>query len=149
MSEAPRSPGWYPAPDGRGQQWFNGVSWSETRRGLQDAAAAANIPIPLSWNGQHVASASNPYAGQNPAAISASITGVTSRTLSLVALVVGIGAFFVPLAGPVAVGLGASALRREPAGRPLAIFGIVLGIVGTIVGAFWLFLFVWLGVSTS
>ena len=29
---AAKSPGWYPSPDGTGQQWWNGASWSDARR---------------------------------------------------------------------------------------------------------------------
>jgi hypothetical protein len=38
-----KSPGWYPAPDGNGRQWWNGVAWSESRQG---AAQPVAQPIP-------------------------------------------------------------------------------------------------------
>lgn len=40
------SPGWYPAPDGNGQQWWNGVDWSESRQGGGARPAAPPIPAP-------------------------------------------------------------------------------------------------------
>jgi hypothetical protein len=40
-----KSAGWYPAPDGNGQQWWNGVSWSETRQGAGGVGVAA-VPVP-------------------------------------------------------------------------------------------------------
>jgi hypothetical protein len=63
MSTPTQSPGWYPAPDGNGQQWWNGSAWSDARRnaagtaptlgGLPNYQAepprdgqAANIPVP-------------------------------------------------------------------------------------------------------
>jgi hypothetical protein len=35
---APKSPGWYPSPDGLGQQWWNGASWSDARRNADGSA---------------------------------------------------------------------------------------------------------------
>jgi hypothetical protein len=40
-----RSAGWYPAPDGNGQQWWNGVGWSDTRLGAT-GVVAASVPVP-------------------------------------------------------------------------------------------------------
>lgn len=38
------SPGWYPAPDGNGRQWWNGVGWSDSRQG--GTAAVPPVPVP-------------------------------------------------------------------------------------------------------
>ena len=35
---ASKSPGWYPSPDGKGQQWWNGASWSDARRNADGSA---------------------------------------------------------------------------------------------------------------
>ena len=32
MTEDPKRAGWYPAPDGTGERWWNGAGWSETAR---------------------------------------------------------------------------------------------------------------------
>ena len=89
MTTAPRSPGWYPAPNGGGEQWWNGVAWSESRRDgttarraathVTPAAAAPAAPVtnitPMA--APHAPAASNitppaPYAGAvraNPYAV--------------------------------------------------------------------------------
>ncbi len=81
LMAAPNSPGWYPAPDGNGQQWWNGAGWSESRRnadgstpglpGYQAAPPAVpapsapvpNAPVP---NGPVPLGAPNPYAQPVP-----------------------------------------------------------------------------------
>lgn len=38
-----KRPGWYPAPDRNGEQWWNGVSWSESRRSHRAIPPAASV----------------------------------------------------------------------------------------------------------
>jgi hypothetical protein len=56
-----RSAGWYPAPDGNGQQWWNGVGWSETRLGAGPVAASAPV-----MPGTAPAAPPPVYSAQNP-----------------------------------------------------------------------------------
>jgi len=67
----PERPGWYPAPSGGGEQWWNGVSWSESRRDGSVARQAQSHSAP--------ARSSSPAApAQNAAAVS-NITPPTYR----------------------------------------------------------------------
>ena len=141
----PMSPGWYPAPDGNGEQWWNGAGWSDGRRnadgttpglpGYQAAPpvtpAAATTPV-----GPAPISAPNPY-GQ-PATAGTSRKLLVGNSPALVALVFsGLSVFvFAPL-GIVGIVLGIIALRKAEATgatRGMAIGAIVLGAVGLVLG---------------
>ena len=67
---------------------------------------------------------------ESPATPSGTITAAPAQTLSILSLVLGISSIFfgltfiVPIA---AIVLGILALNREPAGRTMAIWGIVTG----------------------
>lgn len=67
---APRSPGWYPAPNGGGEQWWNGVAWSESRRDGTTARQAATHVTPAA--APHAAPVTNitPAAEPHAAAVS-------------------------------------------------------------------------------
>ena len=67
---APRSPGWYPAPNGGGEQWWNGVAWSESRRDGTTARRAATHVTPAA--APHAAPVSNitPMAAPHAPAVS-------------------------------------------------------------------------------
>lgn len=68
MADSPRSPGWYPDPDrSGGERWWNGVSWSDGRRGSDGATTASSTNISAQAPIERVIySASNP-APQSPA----------------------------------------------------------------------------------
>ena len=44
MATPSQSPGWYPAPDGNGQQWWNGASWSDARRNPDGSPILGGLP---------------------------------------------------------------------------------------------------------
>lgn len=151
-----RTPGWYPAPDAPGQRWWNGVGWSDARRGgttqAGPSSAGAPAPVPV------VYSASNP-APQQPgqfappgapgyAPRAAMTIDARQNPMSVYALVAGIISFFanillVPSILAVVFGLRALGRSKEIAAsgqvdrtRGLAVAGLILGVVG---GAFGLF----------
>ena len=106
---APKSPGWYPSPDGNGQQWWNGSAWSDARRnsdgsnpvhgglpGYQAAPPSAtmpNIPPPAPTSGAlRVPSIGNPATWVIP--IVFSIIGFTVYNLfGVIALIAGLAMF--------------------------------------------------------
>lgn len=59
-----RSAGWYPAPDGNGQQWWNGLGWSDTRLGASEAAAS--VPVAAVVPGTVPAPPPPVYSAANP-----------------------------------------------------------------------------------
>ncbi|UDF13217.1 hypothetical protein LH407_13825 [Antiquaquibacter oligotrophicus] len=141
-----RSPGWYAAPDGSGEQWWNGVGWSESRRG----ASAPVVTAP-----RVVYSAANPAPQEQGATAGPGApTGTTSALMTIdarsnpraiYALVAGVLAivfnlFLVP--SILAIVFGVSALSRAKTlaatGAPTlsgpAIAGLVLGILGALGG---------------
>lgn len=70
---APLSAGWHPAPDGNGEQWWNGVSWSESRR----ARPGTGFPPPRQLQG--------PQSPQPPARAA----GRMARTTAMAGIVTG------------------------------------------------------------
>jgi hypothetical protein len=116
MSTPTQSPGWYPAPDGKGQQWWNGSAWSDARRNADGSAATlgglpnyqaapppggpTNIPAPAPGAGvSRIGTISNPTFWIIPLVFS--IVGFTVYNLFAVfALIAGL-AMFKP-AGPIA-----------------------------------------------
>lgn len=126
----PMNPGWYPAPDGNGEQWWNGSGWSDTRRnadgttpglpGYQAAppsdAAATNIPAP-------------------PPASTSSLSRVTqSNGASIVPFVFGIiGLTVFNLFGVFAIFIGIATFKsNNVVGKVLSGIGILLGAIGVI-----------------
>lgn len=139
-----RGPGWYPAPDGNGEQWWNGAGWSESRRGADGTppglpgyqAAPPRVPPPPA--APVPMGAPNPYAVPAPQAAAPAGTRVTSNP-SVIGLIFGALSLvvFAPL-GVVAIVLGIVALRRPDgvSGSPrvMAIVAIVLGGAGILGG---------------
>jgi len=133
----PTSPGWQPAPDGNGEQWWNGVDWSESRRG-QRPAPAYGPPAPDSVITP--VQRPNPYAPPTPAAAPNQYAppqvGTPAQSMATTALVLGIVGIFIGVVGIVAVIIGVMArsrLNQEPAlpkYRSYATTGIVLGAIG-------------------
>jgi hypothetical protein len=107
---SPQTPGWYPAPDGAGDQWWNGIDWSPARRPVGGAPRASAIVVPPTPT--VVYSASNP-APQSPAE-----GGPGTGTATL------------PLAGAT---LDLSALRAagtiNARPNPQALYGLVAGVI--------------------
>ncbi len=152
----PQRPGWYPAPDGSAtEQWWNGASWSDTKRGVGGAAmpglpAYRAAPPPGAY-GPETPPPMPPT--QPPSPTLASQTGgrtvnLTSST-PIIALVLGVVSmlFFSPL-GIAAIWLGARVLPRPTTvgtQRTMAIAGIVTGILGLLWGVinviFWIVAF--------
>lgn len=106
---SPQTPGWYPAPDGAGDQWWNGIDWSPARRPTGGAPSAPVVVAPPTPT--VVYSASNP-APQSPA--EGGPDG--ARTLP-----------------PGAVALDLSALRAagtiNARPNPQALYGLVAGVI--------------------
>jgi hypothetical protein len=141
----PQRPGWYPAPDGGGtEQWWNGASWSDAKRGVGGAALPGlptyrATPPPVAPG----AEAMPPLPSNQPPQptlqrLSGSSVNLTSSTPTI-ALVFGLlGIFIFPLLGIVGIVLGTMVLRRPGTigtQRTLAIGGIVTGIVALVWGA--------------
>ncbi len=113
MADVHRSPGFYRAPDGRGEQWWNGVSWSETRRNATGSATPVAPLIPLA----------SPAQGRRPN---------TAATFSLVLGLIGI---FFPWVAVAAVIMAFLGFRRGPFGagsRFVAVLGLLLGLAGCV-----------------
>jgi len=63
----PERPGWYPAPNGGGEQWWNGVAWSESRRDGTVARQAVTHSDPALEQGPAARSNITPQAARPPA----------------------------------------------------------------------------------
>jgi hypothetical protein len=114
MAEVHRSPGFYPAPDRRGEQWWNGVSWSETRRN-----AATGAPTPV----------------QPLIPIAAQAQRNRPNTAATLAFVLGLIGLAFPWAAIAAIIVAFLGFRRGPFGagsRFVAFLGLILGIIGAI-----------------
>lgn len=162
--DATRSPGWYPAPDGNGQQWWNGAGWSESRQGatasipraahtVSQPAAPNPAPAVSAAAPKVVYSASNPapqYPGQEPtlgAQIPAAMQiDARANPDAFYALVAGIGAIvfnllLVPSILAIVFALRAftrakklAAEGKENTLRGVAVVGLSLGIFGGVIG---------------
>jgi hypothetical protein len=139
-------PGFYPARDGNGEQWWNGVSWSESRRNAHtapqsyitpSAAAPGRAQSNITPSGVRVV---RPIVqGQNGgtsapiAAIPAAPAVAPTNGLGAIAITLGVIALFFASLGPVAVIIAIIALLRGGA-RGLAIGGLLLGVVASAIG---------------
>lgn len=110
---APATPGWYPDPDGAaGERWWNGVAWSDARRDPQ--AAAAVIAPAAAPSSQSAAAPAAPvvYSASNPAPQSPAEGGPGTPTLSVPAL-----------------SRVSAAMSLDARANPMAIYGLIAGIV--------------------
>jgi hypothetical protein len=134
MSTPTQSPGWYPAPDGHGQQWWNGASWSDARRnadgsttlgglpGYQAApppGSAQNIPVPPPRTGL-IGSGSGSNAGA---------PWIVPLVFSIV------GFLFFNLFAVIALFIGIAAFRSSTAvGKMLSAVAILISIAAIVSG---------------
>lgn len=114
MPHAPRSPGYYPAPDGRGEQWWNGVAWSESRRGAGSAVLSNSTPV---------------HSNITPTGIPTVPVRRPASGLPLASVVLGILSLTVNLLAPVAAVVALVSFVRAPRSRLLALIGLGLAVV--------------------
>ena len=155
----PQRPGWYPAPDGSAtEQWWNGASWSDSKRGVGGAALpglpAYRAAPPSVAPGSEVPPPLPPSQPPYPtlqSQVGARSVNVSNSTPTI-ALVMGLlGIFIFPLLGVAGIWLGATALRRPTTvgtQRSLAIGGIVTSIVALGWGALQL-IFIIIGIASG
>lgn len=156
MAETFQRPGWYPDPEGKpGERWWNGTSWSDSRRGgvqptAQPTAAAVPVaPIPpvtiqpaAPTAPPPVYSATNPaparpdpYATQ-PYPTGALVRGIDTRANrnAMIGFIVGIIALFVgviPFLSPIAIVFSilgitkARQLKAQGAPSTLMVFALI------------------------
>lgn len=156
-------PGWYPDPSGgSGERWWNGLGWSDTRRGVATIAPTAPLPAhtpsPVAPTIEQqgvpvriVYSAENPAPqapGHTPSASMSSAVTVNTRVnpMAVYGLIAGIFAlFFNFLLVPAVLAIvfsvrGLTTARKlESAGhtqtlKTIAAIGLILGIVGLVIG---------------
>lgn len=154
MAETFQRPGWYPDPDGNpGERWWNGTSWSESRRGgpqpvvpvtsVQPAASTAPPPV---YSAQSPAPARpDPYA--QPALASATgRTGIDTRANrnAMIGFITGLISLFIgilPILPPVAIVFSilgivkARQLQAQGAPSTLMVFAVI-GLVSGIISGF-------------
>ena len=150
MAEEYKRPGWYPSPDGTpGERWWNGSSWSDSRRGGPAVAPPAPLPpVPTVVYGADnpAPQRPNPYASPVPPAAprTAFLVSAPQTRMAVAALVTGvIGLFGFPVLGPVGVILGLVSLAKvrqlraqgAPTGSAAALagIGIVTGAIATVI----------------
>jgi hypothetical protein len=145
MADIVRSPGWYPDPDrGPGERWWNGVSWSDSRRGANGVSTAASTNIsaqaPIT---RVVYSAANP-APQSPAdhghqAAALTVTRALNpaATTAFAAAVISIFLNFLLIPSIVAIIFGVRAVARAnqlvAEGQPVAVGTKILGIISIVI----------------
>lgn len=148
-------PSFYPARDGNGEQWWNGVSWSESRRNAHtapqsyitpSAAAPGRAQSNITPSGvrvvRSIVQGQNAASSAPIAAIPAAPVLAPANGLGAIAFVLGILALFFAVLGPIAFIVSAIALARgrmSSGTRGLAIGGLVLGIVASVIGLLQLF----------
>ena len=156
----PQRPGWYPAPDGSAtEQWWNGASWSDAKRGVGGAAMpglpAYHAAPPSTTPGAEPLPPLPPTQAPYPTLASQTSgrsVNLTNSTPTL-ALVLGIlGIFFFSPLGIAGIWLGARVLKRpETAGaqRSMAVGGIVTGIIALVWGGIQLAIFIFAIVNSA
>lgn len=134
-----QSPGWYPAPDGNGQQWWNGAGWSESRRGAaaSPTPAASVAPPPVYSPGNPAPQRPDPYGspitlqGAMPARPTA--LNLSQNRHATIGFVLGlVSAFALGIAAPVGIVfsvLGIQQARRLGA-QGVANTGMVFAVIG-------------------
>lgn len=158
MTDSAQRPGWYPDPDGvPGERWWNGVAWSDTRRGgpnrtvVPTAPAAPVAPLPTLSRPSASAPglppvpppAINPYAtaprpvggGANPLALGGFILSIASMFFLSFLVIPSVVATVLSLRG-MARGRELRAQGNPGHQYGLAVAGFALGIAGTLFGAF-------------
>lgn len=163
MSDAtPPRAGWYQDPENPdGERWWNGSGWSDQKRAATadagftfgspaaeprpDPYAAQTYPAPPSYTAPAQTTAS-PYVA---APYGAPAYGARSNGLAIAGLIVSAGGWIVfpfvaPIAGIILSAFGlARAKQAEAAGNPnsgrgIALAGLIIGIVITVLGIlFW------------
>ena len=150
--DATRSPGWYPAPDGNGQQWWNGAGWSESRKPVTPTVVRQpSIPPAVPQVPRMVYSASRPapqspsespeFGGTIPAAAQVDARANPAAMYALIAGVVAIVFNVLLVPSILAIVFASSGIKRSrelaAAGhantmRALSVTGLVLGIFGAV-----------------
>lgn len=154
MADVVRSPGWYPDPDrGPGERWWNGVSWSDSRRGANGAATSAvsNISAKAPIN-RVVYSATNP-APQSPAdlgrpvpaiAMTRALNPAATTAIAMAAVSVFLNFLLIPSVAAIVFGVRAIARANQlaAAGQPASSKTLaVVAIVIALLSAIWAILF--------
>jgi hypothetical protein len=154
MAETYQRPGWYPDPEGKpGERWWNGSSWSDSRRG----AGTQPVSTPPPSAPPVIYSADNPPP-QSPDPFGRTLAGYTAtsgRALAIdaranrnavIGLITGMIALFfnvLGVLGPVAIvfsALGVAKARQlKEQGLAnnslvIALIGLGAGILSTIIG---------------
>lgn len=133
-----QSPGWYPAPDGNGQQWWNGAGWSESRRGATTPAAPA-APPPVYSPSNPAPQRPDPYArpvtlqGAMPARATA--LNLSQNRNATIGFVLGlVSAFALGIAAPVGIVFSVLGIRqaRRLAAQGVANTGMVFAVIGLV-----------------
>jgi len=134
MAEEFKRPGWYPSPDSTlGERWWNGASWSDSRRG---APAAPTSAAAVYSAGSPAPVRPDPYAVPPTGAPPRPVIAAAKDRLALIGLVLGaIGVFGFSALSPAAIVVSAIAIaraRRLRTSPVLAAIGLALGIIGTV-----------------
>ena len=149
MAEEYKRPGWYPAPGEQGERWWNGASWSDSRRGQPASAPAPLPPVPsVVYSADNPApQRPDPYAPATPVPTTfgraAATVDARNNRLATLGLVLGaIGLFGFSIVGPAAIVLSllgiAKARQLKAQGGSgssivLATIGLAMGVISTIV----------------
>lgn len=181
MSDAPPpQAGWYKDPENpAGERWWNGSGWSDQKRAATTAAATAAPvvePTGFTYGSPAAAGRPDPYAPPTfttpPASTAGSpyvapygapAYGARSNGLAIAGLIVSAGGWIVipviaPIVGIILSAFGlARAKQAEAAGNPnsgrgIALAGLIIGIVITVLGIlFWVayFAFVFSTIPTG
>lgn len=149
MADVVRSPGWYPDPDrGPGERWWNGVSWSDSRRGANGATTSAVTNITAQAPIQRVVySATNPapqspaQVGQqaSPLVVTRALNPAATTAIALAAVSVFLNFLLIPSIAAVVFGVRAivRANQLAAAGQPggsktLAVIAIAIAVASAV-----------------
>jgi hypothetical protein len=159
MAEEFKRPGWYPDPEGKaGERWWNGTTWSDSRRG---GAAPAAAPVAPTYVAPPVSTTPPVYSADNPApqrpdpygqpitmrqALGSRVTSIDLRSNrpAMIGFITGmITIFFVAFLAPVAIVASimgiVKARQLKEQGQPgnsatFAWIGLGTGILGGVIG---------------
>jgi hypothetical protein len=132
MATPSQSPGWYPAPDGNGQQWWNGATWSDARRNPDGTTTLGGLPgyqaAPPPGSLQQVP-VPPPQSGLAAVRSNVSAAWLVPLVFSIV------GFFFFNLFAVIALFIGIAAFRSTTGiGRLLSAVAIVISIAAIVSG---------------